>query len=97
MAQYLGDNFQKELQIPKKKDKIQWSTQELNNIFLQKSSIKHDENNQLHSIADSRPDNGTGSRLYELNVWLWNYRRSLPWPISVEEPETDKILQKRIS
>ena len=62
-----------------------------------KSSIRHDENIQLHSIADSRPDNGTGSRLYELNVWLWNYRRSLPQPISVEEPETDKILQKRIS
>ena len=28
-------NFQKELQIPKKKDKKQWSTQELNNILLQ--------------------------------------------------------------
>jgi len=60
-----------------------------------KSSIRHDENIQLHPIADSRPDNGTGSRLNELNVWLWNYWRSLPWPISVEE--TDKILQKRMS
>ena len=60
-----------------------------------KYSIRHDENIQLHSIADSRPDNGTGSRLYELNVWLWNYRRSLPRPISVAE--TDKILQKRMS
>ena len=64
---------------------------------LAKSSIRHDENIhwQLHSIADSRPDNGTGSRLYELNVWLWNYGRSLPRPISVAE--TDKILQKRMS
>ena len=69
---------------------------------LAKSSIRHDDSVenihwQLHSIqvADSRPDNGTGSRLYELNVWLWNYWRSLPWPISVEE--TDKILQKRMS
>ena len=47
------------------------------------------------AIADSRKDNGTGSRLYELNVWLWNYGRSLPRPISVEE--TDKSLQKRMS
>ena len=44
------------------------------------------------AIADSRPDNGTGSRLYELNIWLWNYGRSLPRPISVAD--TDKVLQK---
>ena len=30
------------------------------------------------AIADSSPDNGTGSRLYELNIWLWNFSRSLP-------------------
>ena len=47
------------------------------------------------AIPDSRPDSGTGSRLYELNVWLWNYGRSLPRPISVAE--TDKIVQKRMS
>ena len=29
------------------------------------------------AIADSRLDNGTGSRLYEVNIiWLWNYERS---------------------
>ena len=47
------------------------------------------------AIPDSKPDNGTGSRLYELNVWLWNHGRSLPWPISVAE--TDEIVQKRMS
>ena len=54
---------------------------------LAKSSIRHDENIQLHSIADSdsRPDNRTGSRQYELNVWLWNYGRSLLRPISVAQ------------
>ena len=46
------------------------------------------------AIADSRPDNGAGSRLYELNICLWNYWRSLPLPISVAE--SDKILQKRM-
>ena len=34
LAQYLGDNFRKELHIPKKKDKVQWSTGELNDILL---------------------------------------------------------------
>ena len=47
------------------------------------------------AIADSRPDNGTGIRLHELNVWLWNYEKSLPRPILVAE--TNKILQKRMS
>ena len=47
------------------------------------------------AIADSRQDNETGSRLYELNVWLWNYGRSLLRPISVAV--TDKIVQKRMS
>ena len=46
------------------------------------------------AIPDSRPCNGTGSRLYEVNIWLWNYGRSLPRAISVAE--TDKILQKRM-
>ena len=46
------------------------------------------------AIPDSKPDNGTGGRLYELNIWLWNFGRSWPLPISVAE--TDKILQKRI-
>ena len=34
LAQYLGDNYQKELHIPKKKDKVKWSTGELNDILL---------------------------------------------------------------
>ena len=54
------------------------------------------KSNLGRAIADSRPDNGTGSslRLYELNIWLWNYGRSLPRPISVAE--TDKIQYKRM-
>ena len=37
------------------------------------------------AIADSRLDNGTGSRLYEVNIWVWNYGRSLTWPISASK------------
>jgi hypothetical protein len=46
------------------------------------------------AIADSMADNGTGSRLYELNVWMWRYGRSLPRTISVAESEN--IRQKRL-
>ena len=45
------------------------------------------------AIADSRLDSGTGSRLNELNVWMWSNGKSLPRTISVVE--TEKIRQKR--
>ena len=25
------------------------------------------------AAADSRPDSGTGSRLFEINIWMWRY------------------------
>ncbi len=28
------------------------------------------------ATADSRPDSGTGSRLFEINMWLWRYGRN---------------------
>ena len=46
------------------------------------------------AIADSMAENGTGSRLYELNVWMWRYGRSLQRTISVAESE--KIQHKRL-
>ena len=44
--------------------------------------------------ADSRPDNGTGSKLFEVNIWLWRYGRSLSRKISVEAAE--EMRRKRI-
>ena len=35
--------------------------------------------------ADSRPDSGTGSRLFEVNIWMWRYGRAFPRKISVED------------
>ena len=29
-------------------------------------------------MADTRPDRGNGSRLYEVNIWMWRYGRGLP-------------------
>ena len=46
------------------------------------------------AMADTRPDNGTGSSLYELNLWMWRYGRSLPRNMSVAD--SDKIRHKRM-
>jgi hypothetical protein len=37
------------------------------------------------AAADSRPDSGTGSRLFEVNIWMWRYGRTFPREISVEQ------------
>jgi hypothetical protein len=36
------------------------------------------------AAADSRPNSGTGSRLFEVNMWMWRYGRTFPRQISVE-------------
>ena len=43
--------------------------------------------NLVEATADCRPDSGTGSKLFEVNVWLWKYGRSLPRKCTVEEAE----------
>ena len=35
------------------------------------------------AAADSRPDSGTGSRLFEINIWMWRYGRTFPREITV--------------
>jgi hypothetical protein len=37
------------------------------------------------AAADSRPDSGTGSRLFEINMWMWRYGRTFPRQISVDQ------------
>jgi hypothetical protein len=37
------------------------------------------------AATDSRPDSGTGSRLFEVNIWMWQYGRSFRRKFSVEE------------
>ena len=38
---------------------------------------------QPKAAADSRPDNGKGSRLYEVNIWMWRYGRGQQRKVSV--------------
>ena len=35
------------------------------------------------AAADSRQDSGTGSRLFEVNIWMWRYGRSFPRKVPV--------------
>ena len=37
------------------------------------------------TAADSRHDSGTGSQLFEVNIWMWRYGRAFPRKISVED------------
>ncbi len=39
------------------------------------------------AAAESRPDSGTGSRLFEFNLWMWRYKREFPRKISVKDAE----------
>ena len=41
------------------------------------------------AAADSRPDSGTGSRLFEINrdIWMWRYGRTFPLEITVADAE----------
>jgi hypothetical protein len=45
--------------------------------------------------ADTQPDRGNGSRLYEVNLWLWRYGRGQPRTMSIDEAEAAR--QDRIS
>jgi hypothetical protein len=37
------------------------------------------------AAAYSRPDSGTGSRLFEINMWIWRYGRTFPRQISLDK------------
>ncbi len=37
------------------------------------------------AAADSRPDSGTGSRIFQINMWMWHYGRTFPRQISVDQ------------
>jgi hypothetical protein len=43
--------------------------------------------NRAGATADSSVDRGNGSRLYELNLWMWRYGRGQPRKVTVAEAE----------
>jgi hypothetical protein len=40
---------------------------------------------QTVQLLYSRPYSGTGSRLFEVNIWMWNYGRAFPRKMSVAD------------
>ena len=50
--------------------------------------------------ADTRPDSGNGSRLYEVNLWMWRYGRGHERKVSVlkaMEERAKRIREARVS
>ena len=45
--------------------------------------------------ANTQRDRGNGSRLYEVNIWMWRYGRGHPLMVSIAEAE--RIRRERIS
>jgi hypothetical protein len=46
------------------------------------------------AASDSRADSWTGSRLFEVDIWVWQYGRPFPRKFSVEEAVA--MQQKRV-
>ena len=47
------------------------------------------------AAADSRQESGTGSRLFEINIWMWRYGRTFPRAIAVAD--SVELRKKRLA
>jgi len=50
-----------------------------------------------HGRADRQPGTGDGSKLYEVNMWMWNCGRGMPRPRTVSESERIRASHAAIS
>ena len=50
-------------------------------------TLPHSFGNRAGATADSSMGRGNGSRLYELNLWMWCYGRGQPRKVTVAEAE----------
>jgi len=50
-------------------------------------TLPHSIGSRQGAVADSRPDAGNGSRLFEVSPWMWRYGRGQPRMVSVGEAE----------
>ena len=50
-------------------------------------TLPHRFGNRSGATADSSVGRGNGSRLYELNLWMWRYGRGQPRKVTVAEAE----------
>ncbi len=48
------------------------------------------------AAADSRPDSGTISRLFEINKWMWPYGRTFPRDVTASVADAVAMRKQRI-
>ena len=53
-------------------------------------TLPHSFGNHQGAVADSRNGAGNGSRLYEVNIWMWRYGRGQPRRVTVAEAELQR-------
>ena len=53
-------------------------------------TLPHSFGNSQGAVADSRNGAGNGSRLYEVNIWMWCYGRGQPRRVTVAEAELQR-------
>ena len=58
-------------------------------------TLPHSIGSRQGAVADTRPDAGNGSRLYELSPWMWRYGRGQPRNVSVADAEARR--RERVS
>ena len=51
----------------------------------------------VEAAADSRPDSGTGSRLFEINIWMGRYGRMFPREITQAVADADSEAMRKPS
>ena len=59
-------------------------------------TLPHSIGSRQGAVADTRPDAGNGSRLFELSPWMWTYGRGQPRKVSVEDSEAEARRQQRV-
>ena len=60
-------------------------------------TLPHRFGNRAEATADSSVGRGNGSRLHELNLWMWRYGRGQPRKITVEEAEQTRRRRERLT
>jgi len=62
-------------------------------------TLPHKFGDRQGAVADTSKGRGNGSRLYELNVWMWRYGRGQPRKVTVAEAEQrrkERLTEQRL-
>ena len=57
-------------------------------------TLQHGIGSRQGTVADTGPDTGNGSRLFEISPWMWRCGMGQPKEVSVAEAETKRQEQR---